>query len=169
MYKEGEKQNINNILEIEDSILSFKIQKSQDKNEISSLNAGHERIESAIGCLDNMTSYKNFEKTTKSYGINTVDSRGLPLDDFRTTIPGQITSIRNINRDDKAQYLKNFNQARIDNLVYAEKLYKDLQHKYMREICEKKSKASIITKLYKYQSQSKIPNNTPTKSTALER
>lgn len=68
MYKEGEKQNINNILEIEDSILSFKIQKSQDKNEISSLNAGRERIESAIGCLDNMTSYKNFEKQQNLMG-----------------------------------------------------------------------------------------------------
>ena len=149
--------------------MSFKIQKSQDKNEISSVNAGRERIESAIGCLDNMTSYKNFEKTTKSYGINTVDSRGLPLDDFRTTIPEQITSIRNINRDDKAQYLKNFNQARIDNLVYAEKLYKDLQHKYMREICEKNPKHQLSRNYISIKANQKFLNNTPTKSTALER
>lgn len=116
-----------------------------------------------------MTSYKNFEKITKSYGIKTVDSRGLPLDGFRTTIPGQITSIRNINRDDKAQHLKDFNNARIDNLVYAEKLYKALQHKYMREFCEKNPNHQLSRNYLSIKANQKIISSTQTKSASLEK
>ena len=132
LYKEGNKDNIKNILLLEDSILEFKLNSSDDSKERESLIAGRERLESAIGALNNVVSYKNFVVSLKSYGIKTVDRQGLPLDGFRTTIPGQIISIQNINRDDKARHLKDFNEARMANLSRAEKLYKSIQHAYMQ-------------------------------------
>lgn len=135
LYKEGEKHDVRNILKIEDTILEFRLSHTSDKKEISTLQAGRDRMESAIGALDNMSSYEKFVGSLKSYGIKTVDARGLPLDGFRTTVPGQITSIDNTNRDNKSQHLKDFNEARIENLRWAEKLYKALQHKYMQKFC----------------------------------
>lgn len=136
LYKEGEKHDVRNILTIEDTILEFRLNHTTDKKEISTLQAGRDRMESAIGALDNMSSYEKFVGSLKSYGIKTVDARGLPLDGFRTTVPGQITSIDNTNRDNKSQHLKDFNEARIENLRWAEKLYKALQHKYMQKFCK---------------------------------
>lgn len=135
LYKEGEKQDVRNILKIEDTILEFRLNHTSDKKEISTLQAGRDRMESAIGALDNMSSYEKFVGSLKSYGIKTVDAHGLPLDGFRTTVPGQITSIDNINRDNKAQHLKDFNEARIENLRWADRLYRALQHQYMQRFC----------------------------------
>lgn len=135
LYKEGEKHDVRNILKIEDTILEFRLNHTTDKKEMSTLQAGRDRMESAIGALDNMSSYEKFVGSLKSYGIKTVDARGLPLDGFRTTVPGQITSIDNTNRDNKAQHLKDFNEARIENLRWADRLYRALQHQYMQRFC----------------------------------
>ena len=95
------------------------------------MQAGRERMESALGTLNSMSSYENFSIFVRSCGLKATDAQGLPKDGLRNSIPGQIISIRNLNRDERPQHLRDFNSARANNLKTALTLYKKLQHQHM--------------------------------------
>ena len=95
VYLEANKNNIKSILEIEDSILKNDLNRATDKREISSVQAGIDRVNLATKSLTNITSYRAFEKHLNSTSYKDIDSRGLPKDAFRKEIPAQITSLQN--------------------------------------------------------------------------
>ena len=132
VYHEANKS----ILEIEDSILKNDLNRATDKREISSVQAGIDRINLATKSLTNITSYRAFEKHLNSTSYKDIDSRGLPKDAFRKEIPAQITSLQNNTRDNKPQHLKDFLDARTFALKNAESLYKAVQHQHMIKFCK---------------------------------
>ena len=136
IYKESKKNNIQNILEIEDSILKNALNRASDKREVSTLNAGIDRIDLATQSLANIKSYRSFEKHLNSTPYKDIDSRGLPKDAFRKEVISQITSLQNNARDNKAQHLRDFIDARTYSLKNAENLYKSVQHKHMLRFCK---------------------------------
>lgn len=136
IYRESNKNNIKNILDIENTILKNDLNRATDNREINSIKAGINRITLATNSLSNITRYKSFEKYTNSTSFKDIDSKGLPKDAFRKEVPAQITSLQNNTRDNKAQHIRDYLDARIFALKNAENLYKVVQHKHMERFCK---------------------------------
>lgn len=136
LIEAGKGQNIRDILELELTILENDLTRANSSEQKNSLASGCERMRGAIRASNNMSSYERFCIYLESCSLNSMDIAGLPLDGFRNTVPGQMTSIKNANSSNLAKHFKDFNSARIKNLKLAEKLYKEKQHEFMKRFCE---------------------------------
>ena len=128
--------NIENILEIELSILEEDLKNAVEKSAINSIQSGIARIDLVCKSLQGITNYKSFEERLIGSSFKDIDSHGLPRDVFRKEVPAQITSLQNNIRDNKPEHLINFVKARINSLKKSDDLYQEFQHNLMVEFCK---------------------------------
>ncbi|MBQ9275129.1 MAG: hypothetical protein IJ228_09975 [Succinivibrio sp.] len=108
-----------------------------DQKALGVLNKGLERSADALDATRKMSEYSKFETSIWDTALADFDKEGLPSGDgFRKFARSQRTSIENVNAAASTQlpeYIKNFNQARIDLIEKALVLYKMQQHEHLRE------------------------------------
>lgn len=127
------------VLNFQKSTLSItEAKKSKvDKRSLGILDKGLERAADALDAISKVMSYHEYEPVIVTTALADFDKEGLPsVDGFRKFAKAQRTSIENQNSPISTllpDYIKTFNETRLNLIDRALQLYKVREHELMQE------------------------------------